>query len=67
MRRGHRTLWTVEDDDRLRELIAASASVTLMAVKLRRSTEAIRMRIIKLRREAGMQKALTKATDVKPI
>jgi hypothetical protein len=50
MRNGHRNLWTAEDDDHLRELIACNASPTLMSAKLKRSAEAIRMRIIVLRK-----------------
>ena len=50
MRTGHRNLWTAEQDDHLRELIASNASPTLMSAKLRRSAEAIRMRIIVLRK-----------------
>ena len=37
MRNGHRELWTPEEDDQLRELIAAKASVTLICAKLKRS------------------------------
>jgi hypothetical protein len=50
MRNGHRNLWTAEEDHHLRELIARDASTTLMSAKLKRSAEAIRMRIIVLRK-----------------
>ena len=50
MRNGHRNLWTTEEDDQLRELIASNASPTLMSAKLKRSSEAIRMRCIILRK-----------------
>ena len=50
MRNGHRNLWTADEDDHLRELIASNASPTLMSAKLKRSAEAIRMRIIVLRK-----------------
>ena len=50
MRNGHRNLWTAEEDDHLCELIAGNASPTLMSAKLKRSAEAIRMRIIVLRK-----------------
>jgi hypothetical protein len=52
MRNGHRTLWTIAEDDQLRGLIASNASPTLMSAKLKRSPEAIRMRIIILRKHA---------------
>lgn len=47
---GRGTRWSAEEDARLRDLIAAGASHTLMAAKLARSTTAIRMRIMALRR-----------------
>jgi hypothetical protein len=50
MRNGHRILWTAEEDDQLRELIASNASPTSMSAKLKRSPQAIRMRIIILRK-----------------
>jgi hypothetical protein len=62
MRNGHRALWTTEEDNRLRELIASNASPTLIAAKLRRSPEAIRMRIIILRkRDAASDRLATPA------
>jgi len=50
MQNGRRNLWTTEKDDQLRELIAINASPTLMSAKLKRSPQAIRMRIIILRK-----------------
>jgi hypothetical protein len=50
MRSGHRNRWTPEEDDLLREMIIANASVTLISAKLKRSARAIRMRIIALGR-----------------
>jgi len=47
--RGNR--WTPEEEERLRKLLSAKASPTLMAAKLNRSVEAIRMRVIVLRRK----------------
>ena len=47
----HRSRWTAEEDARLRELIRLRMSPTLMAAKLERSVEAIRMRVISLRRK----------------
>lgn len=52
MRDGHRSRWTPEEDDRLRKMILANASVTLISAKLKRSAPAIRMRIIALERSA---------------
>ncbi len=50
MRNGHRNLWMTEEDNQLRELITSKASPTLMSAKLRRSSEAIRMRCMILRK-----------------
>ena len=47
----YRSMWTAQEDALLRELIAKKMSPTLMSVKLRRSVEAIRMRVIVLRRK----------------
>lgn len=47
--RGDR--WTRQDDKQLLELIAQKASPTLISAKLRRSTVAIRMRLIALRKK----------------
>jgi hypothetical protein len=57
MGRGRGIGWTVEEDHLLREMIAANVSDTLMRARLKRSPEAIRMRILKL------QKKLEKRTD----
>ena len=51
MRNGHRNLWTNQEDDQLRELIAGKASPTLMSAKLKRSPEAIRIRSLILRKK----------------
>jgi len=53
MRNGHRNPWTTEEDNQLRELIASKASPTLMSAKLKRSSEAIRMRCMILRKRQG--------------
>ena len=53
MQKGHRQLWAAEEDDQLRELMAANASATLMSAKLKRSTQAIRMRCLVLRKRWG--------------
>ena len=47
----NRSKWTPEEDRILRELIAKKASSTMMVVKLRRTAEAVRMRMIALRRK----------------
>jgi hypothetical protein len=57
MRKGHRITWTEEEDQLLREMIAANVSDTLIRARLKRSAEAIRMRILKL------QKRLEKQAD----
>jgi hypothetical protein len=57
MGRGRGIAWTVEEDQLLREMIAANVSDTLMCARLKRSPEAIRMRILKL------QKRLEKQAD----
>ena len=55
MRRGRGIAWTGEEDNLLCELIAANASVTLMRARLKRSPEAIRMRILKLQKSTKGQ------------
>jgi hypothetical protein len=46
---GHRGIgWTAEEDNLLRELTAANVSGTLIRARLKRSPEAIRMRLLKL-------------------
>jgi hypothetical protein len=55
MRNGHRNRWTAEDDDRLRELLDTKVSVTLISVKLTRSAEAIRMRLLALQKGTNMR------------
>jgi hypothetical protein len=58
MGRGHRGIgWTAEEDNLLRDLIAANVSDTLIRARLKRSPEAIRMRLLKL------QKIQEKQTD----
>ena len=51
MRKGRGSAWTVEEDQLLREMIAANVSDTLMRARLKRSPEAIRMRIFKLQKK----------------
>jgi hypothetical protein len=41
--------WTPAEDNQLRQLIAENTSTTLISAKLMRSSEAIRMRMFKLR------------------
>jgi hypothetical protein len=58
--RGNR--WTSAEDDQLRQLIAKKTSITVITAKLKRSSEAVRMRMFKLRisgkaRPAGMRQA----------
>jgi len=76
MKNRHRNRWTVEDDNRLREMIAANSSITLMSAKLKRSAEAIRMRIVALGRpsktpttvvESGMLDPAPELPDDTPI
>jgi hypothetical protein len=51
MGRGHRGIgWTAEEDNLLRDLTAANASDTLIRARLKRSLEAIRMRLLKLKK-----------------
>jgi hypothetical protein len=50
------------EDDQLRQLIAKKTSITVITAKLKRSSEAVRMRMFKLRisgkaRPAGMRQA----------
>jgi hypothetical protein len=45
--RGNR--WTSAEDDQLRQLIAEKKSITVISAKLKRSSEAVRMRMFKLR------------------
>jgi hypothetical protein len=65
MRNGHRNLWTTEEDNRLRELIASNASPALMSAKLKRSAEAIRIRSLILRKRDAAS-ALLVATPALP-
>ena len=56
MGRGHRGIgWTAEEDNLLRELIAANVSGTLIRARLKRSREAIRMRLLKLQKRQEKQ------------
>jgi hypothetical protein len=55
MGRGRGIAWTVEEDQLLREMIAANVSDTLIRAKLKRSQEAIRMRILKLQKRPEKQ------------
>jgi hypothetical protein len=57
MGKGRGIAWTEEEDQLLREMIAANVSDTLMRARLKRSPVAIRMRILKL------QKRLEKQAD----
>ena len=57
MRRGRGIAWTLEEDQLLREMIAANVSDTLMRARLRRSPEAIRMRILKLQKDSNSKPA----------
>ena len=41
--------WTPAEDDQLRQLIAENKLITLFSAKLKRSSEAVRMRMFKLR------------------
>jgi len=51
MGRGHRGIgWTAEEDNLLRDLISANASDTLIRARLKRSPEAVRMRLLKLQK-----------------
>jgi hypothetical protein len=50
MREGHRSRWTPEEDSQLLELIAKNASVTLISAKLKRTSRAIRMRLLVLQK-----------------
>jgi DNA-directed RNA polymerase alpha subunit len=43
--------WTAKEDSLLRELVASKASETILAAKLKRSPEAIRVRLWKLQKE----------------
>jgi hypothetical protein len=45
--RGNR--WTLAEDNHLRQLIAEGTSITLISAKLKRSPQALRMRVFKLR------------------
>jgi len=63
MRNGHRKQWTPDEDDRLREMIIAKASITLMSAKLKRSAVAIRMRIIALGGRFGQCSSLKVEND----
>ena len=56
--RGDR--WKPDEDDRLQKLIDAKASTTLISAKLNRSPEAIRMRLIALRRKRRSAKEKSK-------
>ena len=48
---GHRGIrWTPNEDNLLRDLTAANASETLMRARLKRSPEAIRMRVLVLKK-----------------
>ena len=48
---GHRGIrWTAKEDNLLRDLIAANASDTIICARLRRSPEAIRMRLLALQK-----------------
>jgi hypothetical protein len=49
MGRGRGIAWTVEEDQLLREMMAANVSVTVMLARLKRSPEAIR-RLLKLQK-----------------
>jgi hypothetical protein len=58
--RGNR--WTSAEDNQLRQLIAEKKSITMISAKLKRSSQAVRMRMFKLRisgkaRPAGMRQA----------
>ena len=55
MGKGRGIAWTEEEDQLLREMIAANASNTLMRARLKRSPEAIRMRILKLQKRLETQ------------
>jgi hypothetical protein len=66
MRNGHRKLWTPEEDNQLRELIAAGASVTSICAKLTRSPEAIRMRAVLLQKGATSSSNLLTPTPELP-
>jgi hypothetical protein len=56
MGRGHRGIgWTAEEDNLLRELIAANVSGTLIRARLKRSPEAVRMRLLKLQKRQEKQ------------
>lgn len=66
MRNGHRKLWTPEEDNQLRELIAAGASVTSICAKLTRSPEAIRMRAVRLQKGATSSSNLLTPTPELP-
>ena len=52
MGKGRGIAWTEEEDQLLREMIAANVSDTLMRARLKRSPVAIRMRILKLQKDS---------------
>jgi hypothetical protein len=52
MGRGRGIAWTVEEDQLLRKMVAENVSDTLMRARLKRSPEAIRMRILKLQKDS---------------
>ena len=55
MGRGRGITWTIDEDQLLREMIAANVSDTLILARLKRSPGAIRMRILKLEKRAEKQ------------
>jgi len=63
MREGHRSRWTPEEDSQLLELIAKNASVTLISAKLKRTSRAIRMRLIVLQKGGSFASLPTPEND----
>jgi len=64
---GHRGIrWTANEDRQLRELTTANASDTLISAKLKRSTEAIRMRRLALQKKSNEPNDLLAPTPELP-
>ena len=62
---GHRGIrWSQKDDDLLRDLMAANASETLMRARLKRSPEAIRMRVLVLKKREEKKAHVTPTPEL---
>ena len=62
---GHRGIrWTPNEDNLLRDLTAANASETLMRARLKRSAEAIRMRVLVLKKREEKKAHVTPTPEL---